>query len=89
MIRTRASTRGYTVAECSLPYIIVARMTRTLKASAAVIKDWTPVDAHYSAASFDLKLHGWSKERRFVVIREKERDEVDPVLRPGLHKVKL
>lgn len=56
--------------ERSLPYIIVARMTRSLKAAAAAIKDWTPLDANYSAASFQLKLHGWSKERRFVVIRK-------------------
>ena len=35
--------------ERSLPYIIVARMTRSLKAAAASIKDWTPLDAHYSA----------------------------------------
>jgi hypothetical protein len=61
--------------ERSLPYIIVARMTRTLKAAAASLKEWTPLDAHYSTTSFQLKLHGWSKERRFVVIREKEREE--------------
>jgi hypothetical protein len=71
--------------ERSLPYIIVARMTRTLKASAAAIKDWTPVDAHYSAASFHLKLHGWSKERRFVVIREQERGGPTAHRRPWLY----
>jgi hypothetical protein len=65
--------------ERSLPYIIVARMTRSLKAAAASIKDWTPLDAHYSAASFQLKLHGWSKERRFVVIRELEREDKSAV----------
>jgi hypothetical protein len=32
--------------ERSLPYIIVARMTRTLKAAAASLKEWTPLDAH-------------------------------------------
>ena len=65
--------------EHSLPYIIVARMTRTLKASVATIKDWTPVDEHYSTASLYLKLHGWSKERRFVVIRELEREDKSAV----------
>jgi hypothetical protein len=49
--------------EHSLPYIIVARMTRTLRTSAAAIKDWTPVDEHYSTASLHLKLHGWATER--------------------------
>lgn len=65
--------------ERSLPYIIVARMTRSLKAAAAAIKDWTPLDANYSVASFQLKLHGWSKERRFVVIRELEREDKSAV----------
>lgn len=65
--------------ERSLPYIIVARMTRTLKAAAASIKEWAPLDAHYSTASFHLRLHGWSKERRFVVIRELVREEKSAV----------
>lgn len=65
--------------ERSLPYIIVARMTRSLKVAAASIKDWTPLDAHYSSASFQLQLHGWSKQRRFVVIRELEREDKSAV----------
>jgi len=65
--------------ERSLPYIIVARMTSSLKAAAASLKEWTPLDAHYSVASFQLKLHGWSKERRFVVIRELEREDKSAV----------
>lgn len=63
----------------SLPYIIVARMTRSLKLAAASIQEWTPLDAHYSSASFRLQLHGWSTERRFVVIRELEREEKSAV----------
>ena len=59
--------------ERALPYIIVARMTRTLKGAAAAVKDWTPIDGHYSAASFQLQLHGWSKQRRFVVTRVAKR----------------
>lgn len=65
--------------ERSLTYIIVARMTRTLKAAAASIRDWTPLDAHYSTASLHLQLHGWSKARRFVVIRELEREDKSAV----------
>ena len=65
--------------ERSLPYIIVARMTRSLKAAAASLKDWTRIDACYSTASFQLQLHGWSKPRRFVVIREREREDKSAV----------
>ncbi len=65
--------------ERALPYIIVARMTRTLKAAAASIRDWTSLDAHYSAASFPLQLHGWSKQRHFVVIRELELEDKSAV----------
>ena len=65
--------------ERSLPYIVVARMTRTLKAAAASIRDWTPLDAHYSTASLHLQLHGWSRQRRFVVIRELEREDKSAV----------
>jgi hypothetical protein len=65
--------------ERSLPYIIVARMTRTLKVAAASIKDWTPLDANCSTASLTLQLHGWSRTRRFVVIRELEREDKSAV----------
>ena len=65
--------------ERSLPYIIVARMTRTLNAAAASIQEWTPLDAHYSTASFALQLHGWSRTRRFVVVRELEREDKSAV----------
>lgn len=65
--------------ERSLPYIIVARMASSLKAAAASIKDWTALDAHYSTASLRLQLHGWSRARRFVVIRELEREDKSAV----------
>jgi hypothetical protein len=65
--------------ERSLPYIIVARMTRTLKVAAASIKDWTPLDANCSTASLTLQLHGWSRTWRFVVIRELEREDKSAV----------
>jgi hypothetical protein len=61
--------------------MIVARMKRTLKAAAAGLKEWTLLDAHYGAASFHLRLNGWSKERRFVVIRELERGDKSVVCR--------
>ena len=32
------------------------------------------MDANYAAGEFRLKLFGWTTERRFVVIRERERE---------------
>lgn len=64
--------------EHSRPYIIVARMTRTLKA-AAWIKDSMPLDANLRTASFVLQLHGWSRTRRLVIIRELERRDKSAV----------
>ena len=58
----------------SLPYIIVARMTTTLKRQCAGIKDWTKIDEHHDAGQFTVKLFGWAKERRFVVVRERVRE---------------
>lgn len=54
----------------SLTYIVVARMTATLKRQCAGIKEWTPIDEHHAAGEFTVKLFGWSKARRFVVVRE-------------------
>jgi len=58
----------------ALPYVIVARLTRALKGHCAGIKDWTPIDEHHAAGEFTLQLFGWSKARRFVVVRERERE---------------
>jgi len=60
--------------ERSLPYVVVARMTTTLKRQCAGIKDWTRMDEHHDAGEFTVKLFGWSKERRFVVVRERVRE---------------
>jgi len=67
--------------EHSLPLIIVARMTRAPRTSAAAIQDWTQVDEHYSAASLRLQLRCWGKERCFVVIRELEREDKSAAVR--------
>jgi hypothetical protein len=60
--------------ERSLPYVVVARMTTTLKRQCAGIKDWTRIDAHHDAGEFMVQLFGWSKARRFVVVRERIRE---------------
>ncbi len=59
----------------SLPYIVVAKLTRTLKRQAAGVKNLKRVYKHYEVSEFFAKLQGWDKERRIVVIRERTREE--------------
>ena len=56
--------------ELKLSYIVVARLTPWLKREAARIQEWRALDASYSVGEFQLKLLGWAKARRFVVVRE-------------------
>jgi DNA-directed RNA polymerase subunit N (RpoN/RPB10) len=49
-------------------------MTKWVKRAAQRVESWTVLDDHYAAGEFRLKLHGWSVERRFVVIREQIRE---------------
>jgi hypothetical protein len=70
--------------ERGLPYGVVARLTRTLKRKCAGIKAWTPIDEHHAAGEFTVQLFGWSKERRFVVVRERIRETQAAVGRPLL-----
>jgi hypothetical protein len=65
--------------ERKLSYIIVARLTRSLKQRSAGIKDWTPIDEHYATGEFEAQLLGWSKPRRFVVLRELIRETKEAV----------
>ena len=62
-----------------LPYIVVARLTPWVKRAAQRVEQWTILDDHYAGGEFRLKLHGWSAERRFVVIREQVREGHDSV----------
>ena len=62
--------------ERGLPYLIVARLTGQLKQrlhSSALV--WRKIDAHFAVSSFTAKLHGWKDTRRFIVVRETERDD--------------
>jgi len=56
--------------ERELSYIVVARLTPWLKREAARIENWRALDETYSVGEFRLKLLGWDRERRFVVVRE-------------------
>ena len=61
--------------ERNLPYIVVARLTQGIKRRAAGLMEWKRVDTNYEVAEFFAKLQGWDKERRFVVIRERIRED--------------
>ena len=56
--------------ELKLGYIVVAKLTPWLKREAARVKEWRTLDATYSVGEFQLKLWGWDRARRFVVVRE-------------------
>jgi hypothetical protein len=62
-----------------LPYVVVARLTVTLKRRCAGIKEWTVIDANYAVGEFTAQLFGWSQARRFVVLRERVREGKDAV----------
>lgn len=61
--------------ERTLAYVVVARLTTQLKRRAASIQNWTAVDEHYAVGEFAARLMGWSRERRFVVVRERVRED--------------
>jgi len=58
----------------AISYIMVARLTTTLKRKAAGLAQWTAIDANYAWARFSLKLHGWPAPREFFAIRERVRE---------------
>jgi hypothetical protein len=62
-----------------LPYIVVAKLTPWVKRAAQRVVQWTLLDEDYAVSEFRLQLHGWSVERRFVVIREQIREGRDSV----------
>jgi hypothetical protein len=57
-----------------LHYIVVARLTKWLKREAARVQTWRALDETYAVGEFRLKLSGWDRERRFVVVREQWRE---------------
>jgi hypothetical protein len=61
--------------EKALPYIIVARLTPWLKRQAAMIQFWKPIDSDYAMGEFSFKLYGWDRARRFIIIRERVRND--------------
>jgi len=57
-----------------LSYIVVARLTKWLKREAVRVQEWRALDETYAVGEFRLKLLGWDRERRFVVVREQMRE---------------
>ena len=49
-------------------------MTAALKRKCAGIKEWTVIDEYHAAGEFTRPLFGWTKARRFIVVRERIRE---------------
>jgi Transposase DDE domain group 1 len=58
-----------------LPYIVVARLTKWIKREAQRVQSWKALDDVYAVGEFRLQLWGWESERRFVVVRERMRED--------------
>src|SRR6266699_419796 len=58
----------------SLPYIVVARLTKWVKREAQRVEAWKALDEIYSVGEFRVQLLGWERERRFVALRELVRE---------------
>lgn len=56
--------------EKELPYLVKARMTRNVKMAVLGVSDWVRVGKGIEVAESRIKLLGWSRERRLVVIRQ-------------------
>jgi len=62
-----------------LPYLVVVRLTVRLKRQAAALRDWEAIDEHYAVSEFKAQLQGWSRQRRFIVVRERQREDKEAV----------
>jgi hypothetical protein len=60
--------------ERKLAYIVVARLTKYVKREVTRIVNWRALDEDYAVGECEIKLMGWNKPRRLVVVRERIRD---------------
>ena len=60
-------------------YIVVARMTQQVKSHCRRIQGWVQLDDDYALGEFAAQLLGWSRARRFVVVRERVREKKEAV----------
>ena len=58
----------------SLPYIVVARLTKWIKREAQRVPTWKTLDGSFSVGEFRVQLLGWERARRFVGVRELVRE---------------
>lgn len=66
--------------ERGLSYIVVAKLGKQVKRKLCGIGDWVSVEGgNYEVSSFRMKLAGWEVERRFVVLRERVREDKEAV----------
>jgi hypothetical protein len=66
--------------ERGLSYIVVAKLVKQVKGKLCGIGDWVSVEGgNYEVSSFRMKLAGWEVERRFVVLRERVREDKEAV----------
>jgi hypothetical protein len=66
--------------EIGVSYIVVAKLSRQMKLKLCGIGDWVAVEGgNYEVSSLRVKLGGWDVERRFVVLRERIREEKEAV----------
>jgi len=62
-------------------YIVVARLRPTVKRTIGGLKDWVQLDSRTGVAEFMYQPTGWSKSRRFVVVRQRlEQRQQQPTL---------
>lgn len=60
--------------ERQLSYVIVAKMTYYLRRRCMALQQWSDVDGNYAVAEFTHQLQGWAATLRFVVVRERVRE---------------
>jgi hypothetical protein len=65
--------------ERGLPYILVARMSKRIKEQCFKTTEWKAIDENHDVAEFRVQLMNWSKPVRFVVVRERVRQEQEAV----------
>ena len=49
-------------------------MTQWVKREVSRISEWKALDENYAVGECQIQLRGWSKARRFVVVREQIRE---------------
>jgi hypothetical protein len=62
--------------ERGIAYIVVARLTQEIKRQLHGLRCWQEIEGGaYAVACFQTRLAGWEADRRFVVVRERVREE--------------